>query len=450
MRVRFNNGVLIATGATLLSLGAVQACHADSYDNVWIESHYITQCSCTAANSSTAGIPNTAPGYGALNDWRIGNGKADAVDPGTSAIGAIGLLYGYHRLTGAGRSNSDLDSKAKTALSGYFWSWVRNGQNQVVDNSGGVTRIGFMQPPGGQFVSYDANGNRTNSFGGGAGATAEVLIAMRKYCLYSPNGDGASYQSQEYGLAHQMADYVNAHLSSWTIDRSYAVAAFHAFANWANAVGDTGTASYYNGQANTISGWLAQAQDNGTWGNYYDYLDGAGNGVYNGGVDQTGFAPYEFDARSPGESYAKKLADWWNSGQAYNGAFLSVQSGTYAGGVHQWTPQSGTDNQVYPGSAFQLADAEWKIAQATGNYNNLYGAAWNHYNFALSPIGSGSGSGCWVNNTSVDGFVGGFVDWVDTGSGSRPANWQRFVDTSAYAIVATEELSFSSIVDWSN
>lgn len=441
---------ILAAGALAAILGAAPAARADSYDNLWMESHYITQCSSTPANPTASAIPSSAPGYGALNDWRIGNGRADAVDPGTSAIGAVGLLYGHRRLTAAGRSNSDLDSKAKTALSGYFWSWARNPQNHVVETSGGVTRVGFMQPPTGQFVNYDAAGNRTNSFSGGAAATAEVLIAMRKYCLYSPNGDRANYQAQVYPLAHQMADYINAHLGSWTVDRSYAVAAFRAFSHWAAAVGDSGTASYYNNQASTVAGWLAAAQDKGAWGNYYAYLDGAGNGVYNGGIDQTGFSPYEFSARDPGEAYAKKLADWWEHGQAYNGAYLTMQSGPYAGGVHQWTPQSGTDTKVYPGSALQLADAEWKIAHATGNYNNLYGSAWAHYNFALSALGSANGSGCWVNNTSVDGYVGGFVDWVDTASGVRPAGWQRFVDTSAYMIVATEELVFSSMVDWSD
>ncbi|ATB29611.1 hypothetical protein [Melittangium boletus] len=448
--MRLLSRLLVGSLSVQLLLGASVA-RADSYDNVWMETYYITQCSFTAANPNVGNISTGSPGYGALNDWRIGTSRsADAVDPGTSAIGAIGLLYGYQRLLAAGRSNPDLDARAKTALSGYFWSWVRNPQNHVVETVNGTTRVGFMQSPTGQFVNYDAHGNRTNSFPAGAAATAEVLIAMRKYCLYSPNGDRANYQTQEYALAHQMADYINAHLGSWTIDRSYAVAAFRAFSHWATAVGDTATANYYNAQANTVAGWLANAQDKGSWGNYYAYLDGGGNGVYNGGIDQTGFSPYEFSARDPGEAYAKKLADWWETGTAYNGVPLSIASGRYAGGVHQWTPQNGTDTKVYPGSALQLADAEWKIARATGNYHDLYGAAWKHYNFALSALGSANGSGCWVNNTSVDGVVGGFVDWVDTANGARPAAWQRFVDTSAYLIIATEQLAFSNLVDWSH
>jgi hypothetical protein len=240
-----------------------------------------------------------------------------------------------------------------------------------------------------------------------------------------------------------MANYIVANLGSWTIDRSYAVAAYTGFSHWASAVGDTTT------EASTVSGWLVSAQDQGTWHNYYDYLDGSGNGVYNNSnVDQTGFAPYEFDARSAGESYAVGVAQWWDYSTAFNGDYLTVQSGTYAGGVHQSVPSVAT--QAYPGDSFQLADAEWKIAHADGNLNNQYAQAWWHYNFALSAVGSSTGSGCWVNNTTTDpsGFEGGFIDWVSS-SGTYPAVWQRFIDTSGYMLVATEELAFSNEVDWS-
>ena len=424
--------------ASLSMLGVTHPAKADSYDDMWMECKYVTQCSCTAANASTAGVPNTAPAYGILNDWRIGNGTPDFVQPGEAAIGVIGLIYGYHRLTVAGRSNSDLDGKAKTALSGFFWSWLRNTGNQA--GSGFPANI-----------SYNSGYGVSSKGGGDARVTAELLIAMWKYCQLSPNGDGANYRSQQYAQAHAMADFANANLGTWTVDRSYAVAAFRCFSKWATAVGDTATSAYYTNQANTTSGLLANAQDKGSWHNYYDYLDGGGNGVYNGGIDQTGFAPYEFDARPENEQFAKDLTTWWDHGTAYNGAYLTVQSGQYSGGVHQFTPASGTNTQVYPGSALQLADAEWKIAQATGNYNNLYASAWSHYNFARSAVGSSTGSGDWVNNSTTDpGFVGGFIDWVNTSNGARPASWQRFVDTSGYMIIATEELAFSSIVDFSN
>jgi len=439
MKFRISRTASSAIAICALIIGGVRIAAADTYSNMWDECNYITMCSMSAANPTVGNISTASAGYGALNDWRIGNGTADSVDCGTQAIGAVGLLYGYHRLSAAGRSNSALDSQAKTALSSFFWSWVRNGSNQVAGASG---QTGFAST-----ASYNTSGNQTAKGGGSVPATAQILIAMRKYCELSPNGDAANYQSQEYGLAHNMANYINGNLSSWTVDRSYAVASFRCFANWATAVGDTSTASYYNNQANTVSGWLAQAQDTGSWHNYFDYLNGGGGGVYNGNnVDQTGFAPYEFDARDGSEAYAAKVAQWWDFSTAFSGDYLSVQSGPYVGGVHQSVPNNAT--QAYPGDSFQLADAEWKIASADGNANNEYAQAWAHYNFALSPIGSSTGSGCWVNNSSVDGFVGGFIDWVNT-SGGRPASWQRFIDTSGYMIVATEELSFSNKVDWS-
>jgi len=426
---------------SLLMLGSVKGALADNYSNEWDECNYITMCSMSAANPTIGSVSTSSPGYGALNDWRIGDGMADSVDCGTQAIGAVGLLYGYSRLSAAGRSNSALDSQAHTALSAFFWSWVRNGSNQV---QGSSVQTGFAAT-----ASYNTSGGITAMGGGSVPVTAQILIAMRKYCELSPNSDRATYQSQEYSLAHNMANYINANLSSWTIDRSYSVAAFHCLANWATAVGDTSTATYYNNQATTVSGWLAQAQDTGTWHNYFDYLNGGGGGVYNNSnVDQTGFAPYEFNARSGSEAYAAEVAQWWDFSTAYNGDYLAVQSGRYAGGVHQSVPANAT--QAYPGDSFQLADAEWKIADADGNANNEYADAWAHYNFALSPIGSSTGSGCWVNNSSVDGFVGGFVDWVNNTNGSYPATWQRFIDTSGYMIVATEELEFSNDVNWGN
>lgn len=427
-------------GVTLLlgAGGCTQVAQADSYNDMWMECKYITQCSCTAANSTASSVSNAVPAYGALNDWRIGNGHADFVHPGEAAIGAIGLLYGYHRLTVAGRSTADLDTGAKTALSGFFWSWTRNTNN----------RAGAAFPAS---VTYNSSYGLSAKGAGDARVTAEMLIAMWKYCQLSPNGDGANYRSQEYTQAHAMADFVNANIGSWTVDRSYAVAAFRGFSKWAAAAGDSATSTYYSNQAAQFSGLLANAQDKGTWHNYYDYLDGGGKGVYNGGVDQTGFAPYEFDARPENEQYAKDLTAWWETGTAYNGAHLSVQSGPYIGGVHQLTPASGTNTQVYPGSALQLADAEWKVAQATGNTTNLYASAWAHYNFAKSAVGSATGSGDWVNNSTLDPpYVGGFIDWVNTSTGARPAIWQRFVDTSGYMIFATEELAFSSIVDFSS
>jgi hypothetical protein len=194
---------------------------ADSYDDMYIESFYITQCSCTPANS-TVNMGSGQPAYGVLNDWRIGNGMADFVQPGEAAVGIIGLLYGENRLNSAGRNNSTLDNKAKTALSGFFWSWIRNGNNR--QNNGFPASI-----------TYDNNGNVTGKGSADARVTAELLIAMRKYCLLSPNGDRGNYQSQMYSQAHNMADFINVNFGSWTIDRSYVVASFHCFAHWANA-----------------------------------------------------------------------------------------------------------------------------------------------------------------------------------------------------------------------
>jgi hypothetical protein len=246
-----------------------------------------------------------------------------------------------------------------------------------------------------------------------------------------------------------MANSIVANLGSWTVDRSYAVAAYTGFSHWASAVGDEATSKWFANEASTVSGWIIRAQNPGAWHDYYDYLDGGGKGVYNNGnVDQTGFSPYEFNARPAGEAYAAGVAQWWDRGAVFGGDYLTVQSGAYVGGVHQSVPSDA--DKAYPGDSFPLADAEWKIARADGNLNDQYSQAWRHYNFALSAVGSSTGAGCWVNNTTADpsGFEGGFIDWVSI-AGNRPEVWQRFIDTSGYMLVATEELVFSNEVDWS-
>lgn len=421
------------------------------YNDLLIESFYITQCSMSEANATVSStLDHYTPGYGAVNEWRIGNGRADSVNPGTSAIGMVGLLYGYNRINGhvtnvPGLDFNDVSQRAKDALRSFFWNWITNPQNQIKDGN----NIGFPD-----LIRYNADGSLQEKSGtANVGKTAEILIAMNKYRQLSPNNDRNAYQSQMYSVAHYMAQYIASQETenSWTIDRSYMVAAFHGFGHWATAVGDTATANWSHGEANKISDWLGRAQDTTVckdFGNYYNYLDAGGHGVYSGGnIDQTGFAPYEFNARDPGEPFAIRVAYFWDT-CTYQGIYLTVQDGRYQGGVHLHVPSD--PDRVYPGVSFQLADADWKIAGASGR-NEILNWAWRHYYFALSPINSTSGSGCWVNNGSVDGIPGGFRDWVNIKNNTYPPNnWERFVDTSAYMIIATEELVFNSAVTWTD
>ena len=164
-------GVVVAAVSAISAASLLVGSHgakADSYADIAGECKYITQCSCTAANSTTASVPNTAAAYGVLNDWRIGNGTPDFVQPGEAAIGSIGLLYGYHRLVAGNHSTADLDSQAKTALSGFFWSWARNTSNQAGP--------GFPAT-----IAYNSSYGVSAKGGGDARVTAELLIAMWKY-----------------------------------------------------------------------------------------------------------------------------------------------------------------------------------------------------------------------------------------------------------------------------
>ena len=159
----------VTAAAVAVIAGTAQPSYADYYDNEWAECNYVTMCSMSAANPTVGSISTASPGYGTFNDWRIGNGKADFVDCGTQGIGAVGLLYAYHRLSGAGRSTAALDNQAKTALSAFFWSWVRNTSNQVNINGA----IGFHST-----ATYDSSGNIVTQGAGSGAVTAQILIAM--------------------------------------------------------------------------------------------------------------------------------------------------------------------------------------------------------------------------------------------------------------------------------
>lgn len=451
--------------ALLVAAGSLQCqpSRADRDNDLGIESRYITQCSCTEANATVKAknISSAQPAYGVFNDWRIGNGQADFVRPGEAAIGSIGLLVGMHQLQTDGHSTADLDAAAHLALSGFFTRWLPNPANQIDKSDATHRRTGFPQQiaysSGFAVSSKDADAN--------PGVTAELLIAMAKYVQLSPKGSGGAYRQSEYDLAHRMADYVSSRVGSdhlvhdnygnaYVADTSYAAAAFHAFAHWATAQADAQTAAYYDGQADAISQALATLQDPGPWHNYKRYKDAADSKPTYGlpgqeSIDQTGFAPYEFDARPPGEPYGKAAADWWDSGRSWHQA-VTQQSGPYKGGVHQQDYKSdaryaATPNAryLYAGSALQLAATEWKIARARGNDPALDARARAHYQFART-------HGFWNADKHLDSYAGGFNDWVDPTTGAQqPETYKRFVDTSAYFIIATEMLEFSQDVDFS-
>jgi hypothetical protein len=61
---------------------------------------------------------------------------------------------------------------------------------------------------------------------------------------------------------------------------------------------------------------------------------------------------------------------------------------------------------------------------------------------------SASSANATIHFASDRPAYGIFNDWVDSSNNARPATWQRFVDTSGYFIIATEELVFSSTVDF--
>lgn len=442
-----------------------------SYENV--EANYLAMCSWNPYNSAitdggTVGSYGSSPGFGAMNQWRIGNNEADSVEAGTGAIGIIGLLYATNRLNGNSNympSGSSYQTAVKSALGDFFWSWVRNSSNQINSTVSGHANTGFYTN-----YSYGANGQPASGYPNtpSAAVTAEILMAMWKYCNLSPNGDitgSGGYEAQAYSQAKAMGYYIANNLSTCTSDRSYAYCAYENLSQWATAEGDSATASTFSGYATNVQNALWGANDdNSPIRDFYDYMSGSTGYFDNGDIDQVGFAPYEMGAIpaswEAADGYSKgfgvEVASWWQTG-TFDGDYLTVQSGPYTGGVCQSTPS--LHPQAYPGDTFQFIDAAWKAESAQGWPNITPGTLWNDYFFGASPYGSSGnlggdgdkGSTCWNTGTSYDGYQGGFIDWINTGTGAQPsATYERFCDTSAYFIVATEELAFSNQVNWNS
>jgi hypothetical protein len=76
-------------------------------------------------------------------------------------------------------------------------------------------------------------------------------------------------------------------------------------------------------------------------------------------------------------------------------------------------------NRQYPGFAFQAALCWFD----TG-----------HTIYAESAIHWAETSGLWQREEYDTGKIGGFIDWMETSSSSIAPQWQRFIDTSFYAI----------------
>ncbi|MBI1840828.1 MAG: hypothetical protein HYR88_08280 [Verrucomicrobia bacterium] len=419
------------------------------------EAGFIVNCSFTefAANHSAA--QNTDNAYGAINVDRIYSSGPDWVNPGESAVAAIGLMAAALQLKSLGDNITTYDQ----VLNRFFQTWLLARKQSVNTNVADASYGGICAR-----VYYDASGNWRSNDNCATAVSGQMLCAMWKYYEYNAavgNRVAASnWLHQSWDTARVAGDFIRRMTNAtwklvrgspggsdlWVSDSSMSVAALRCLDQWAATAGKTKSFDY-GALADLIATGLQQLKDNGIRKSFFRYRSSGGGGytaTYGDSIDQLCFLPYEADALDPGDPFCRALSDWWTVGgggisMTYPAA--STNDWRYFGAHwHYYFVARPENDYLYPGPGLQLAKVEWKHAQRTGDpvtldraQKRLQWADGAHY------------SGLWFGATSASeaGVANGLVDWRNaTNYASAAPTWQRFVDTSAYFIEAVLMIHF--------
>jgi len=272
--------------------------------------------------------------------------------------------------------------------------------------------VGIQNPDGSWCNQYSGtiftDGNRY------ARQTAEVMMLLGRlggYAAPLARADAwlaslqltATKTGADDGLIGGGVDATGVPLTDrWTSDNSFAVRAF-------DAAGDTAA------RDRVIAGITAHLLSGDHWVQKIDAAGTPTDGTY-GWIN---FAPAFLTLAGFGVTYPAGLADGMRTR-------LQESAGPNAGAVREF--QDGP--KYMPGIGFQASIA-WNALGHTAEV-----AA--HTAWAQGP------SGLWTTTADGNGDNGGWVDWTLTAGGSTANWWERFIDTSAYAIMAANGWSFDA------
>lgn len=253
--------------------------------------------------------------------------------------------------------------------------------------------------------------------------TAEVMIAFNKLgyksSRYEAMKNGAGYLMSLQDPAHKRGaddglvsggkkDDGSYHSWRWASDNSFAYLAFVAAAGWAREAGDNVFAEQADHAAvKILSGINAvlyiddpSDPDFGVWRRV---VDENGNAVEPAYHEWINYAPQMLDlpARGVGE---KRVGEWIHKTfQKQDGAVV-------------WDDRHYSARRS-PGYSFQAAMVWLDLGQKE---------------YARAAADWAKTSGLWHKAADANGIMGGWVDWTEPG-GTAPF-WERFIDTSFYAI----------------
>jgi hypothetical protein len=464
---RFRRSFLMALAALFLGFFLVPACaapsqvlagsplsNADARAAIQSEADYIVNCSYSHTAANGAGIASSSSAYGVFNNVRVSDRGPDWVVPETGAVGAMSLMQAAAFL-GPEDANA---AKYDAALDAYFDTWlVQNAQGWIAGTAP-VSEQGGMAA----HVYYDAEGKWVRSMPATPAATGMVLAALwKRYEYFVATGrqaDGQAWLVRAWPNAQSAGSYLRRHYDprtrlehgapgsslEWLTDAVGAAVGLRCLARWAEKLKKPSQA-YQTTAAGLTAGIAAMKDPAGGAGFYRHRGPDPSTTPSNGdSIDQICFLPYEADLLAPGDGTAKKISDWWTTGDAKVKMTAQTdhpETWTYFGTHwHHYFSARPENQYLYPGPGLQLAKVEWKYAAQTHD-PGLLQRAQSRLQWAVNP----QYSALWLGATTATeaGVGGGVQDWRDARDYTHAAApWERFIDTSGYLIQVVLMVNF--------
>ena len=361
-------------------------CITPDLDGIRLEANYIHACQYLPSDK-------TDGAYGAINDYY---GSPTWVVPGELSIAGMGLL----------RASEVLNDSSYRDAASYAADYLVRIQDKTF---------------GGWHDQYDHTTivNQAMSLRN----TAQALIFINKLGIQSSrmaamiNGAGFIQTCQgmknkggiDDGLVSGGRDAnLNFQTFRWLSDNAYAYQALQAAARWADQDGDESNAQGFRVSAlqilNGITTYFLDASKT-HWKRVIDQNDVTVISE-SATADWISYAPVLLDLPL-GDISPTAVGDWTHQTlQQTNGAVVQDN-------------QTNKNNQS-PGYSFQASLAWSKTGQCAYIQSAM--------NWAIK-------SSLWQKTTDMNGITGGWIDWTNTVTATSAKQYERFVDTSAYAIM---------------